>query len=114
MLAVYIHELPDWPNFQWDYNALVVKLANVRFKQGKLIGEMKSIGFSLQLEAVVQTITQDVVKSSEIEGQILNPDHVRSSVAQHMGVDNGGLPPAGIPMAWLKCFWTQLVTITTN
>jgi Fic family protein len=93
MSPVYIHELPDWPNFQWDYNVLAAKLAKVRFKQGQLLGDMKSMGFSLQLEAVVQTITEDVVKSSEVEGQILNQEQVRSSVAQRMGVDNGGLPP---------------------
>ena len=93
MATTYIHELPDWPKFQWDYNALAIQLANVRFKQGKLIGEMKSIGFSLQEEVVVQTLTQDVVKSSEIEGQILNQDQVRSSVAQRMGVEIGGLAP---------------------
>ncbi|MEN6411733.1 MAG: Fic family protein [Veillonellales bacterium] len=94
MPTVYIHKLPDWPRFHWDYNALAVQLANVRFQQGKLIGEMKSIGFSLQEEAVVQTLTQDVVKSSEIEGQILNQAQVRSSVAQRMGVDIGGLVPS--------------------
>ena len=91
-MRTYIHELPDWPDFRWDSDVLSAKLADVRFKQGKLLGTMQSIGFSLRMEAVIQTITQDVVKSSEIEGEILNPDQVRSSIAQRMGVDEGGLP----------------------
>ena len=67
----HIHELPDWPNFGWD-QSLASVLATVRHQQGRLIGRMEGLGFQLQQEAVLQTLTEDVVKSSEIEGEMLN------------------------------------------
>lgn len=90
----YIHELPEWPNFQWDQTALAEKLAAVRHRQGRLIGRMEGLGFALRNEAVFQTLTQDVLKSSEIEGEILDQDQVRSSLARRLGIDIGGLTPA--------------------
>lgn len=90
----YIHEIADWPNFEWDSEALAEPLAAVRHHQGKLIGRMDALGFTLKSEAVLQTLTQDVLKSSEIEGEILDRDQVRSSIARRLGMDIAGLEPA--------------------
>jgi Fic family protein len=90
----YIHELSNWPKFEWDQKALAERLATVRHRQGRLIGRMEGLGFSLRSEAVLQTLTQDVLKSSEIEGEKLDHDQVRSSIARRLGLDIGGLTPA--------------------
>ncbi|HEV8582263.1 MAG TPA: DUF4172 domain-containing protein, partial [Thermoanaerobaculia bacterium] len=66
---MYIHDLKDWPRFRWDTDRLAEPLASVRHRQGRLIGRMESLGFKLQQEAVLQTLTADVLKSSEIEGE---------------------------------------------
>lgn len=92
-MTVYIHQLPDWPNFYIDYNALAGQLANVRHRQGRLIGRMESLGFSLRNEAFLQTLTLDVLKSSEIEGENLDNKQVRSSIARRLGMDIVGLVP---------------------
>ena len=89
-----IHELPDWPDFQWDQEKLAGPLAALRHRQGRLIGRMETLGFSLRAEATLQTLTLDVLKSSEIEGEILNRDQVRSSIARRLGMDVGALAPA--------------------
>jgi Fic family protein len=93
-MAAYIHQLADWPNFTWDDKALAALLAKVRNRQGRLVGRMEALGFALRSEAVLQTLTQDVVKSSEIEGEILDTDQVRSSIACRLGIDIGALTPA--------------------
>jgi Fic family protein len=90
---MYIHERKNWPEFQWDDAKLAGPLAEVRHLQGRLLGRMQSLGFPLRAEAALQTLTQDVVKTSEIEGQNLDTQLVRSSIARRMGVDIGGLPP---------------------
>ncbi len=90
----YIHQLPDWPEFRWDQIALSGPLAAVRHRQGRLIGRMEGLGFSLQSEATLQTLTEEVIKSSEIEGEILDRDQVRSSIARRLGMDIGALIPA--------------------
>lgn len=90
----YIHELPNWPRFSWDQHALAKQLAAVRHRQGLLLGRMQAIGFPLREEAVLQTLTEDVLKSSEIEGEILDRDQVRSSIVRRLGIDAGALPPA--------------------
>jgi Fic family protein len=90
----YIHELPDWPTFRWDHKVLTALLAAVRHRQGRLIGRMEGLGFDLRNEATLQTMTEEVVKSSEIEGEILDRDQVRSSIARRLGMDIGGLVPA--------------------
>jgi Fic family protein len=91
---MYIHELPDWPQFSWDHERIASLLASVRHHQGRLLGRMEGLGFSLQSEALLQTLTQDVVKSSEIEGEILDQEQVRSSIARRLGLDIGALAPA--------------------
>ncbi len=94
MRIMYIHQRYDWPKFTWDADRLETRLGQVRHSQGRLLGRMESLGFSLQDEAVLSTITQDVVKSSQIEGEILNIDQVRSSVARRLGLDIAGLVPS--------------------
>ena len=90
---IYIHELPDWPRFQWDIDRIADALADVRHQQGRLIGHMEALGFNLRQEASLLTLTADVVKSSEIEGEKLNQEQVRSSLARHLGIDIGALKP---------------------
>lgn len=90
----YIHELPDWPEFRWDPKVLAEPLAAVRHRQGRLIGRMEGLGFDLRSEAALQVMTEEVLKSSEIEGEILDRDQVRSSIARRLGLDIGGLVPA--------------------
>jgi Fic family protein len=87
----FIHALPDWPNFRWDQQRLANLVAAVRHEQGRLIGRMEGLGFPLQQEAVLQTLTEDVVKSSEIEGEKLDQSQVRSSIARRLGMDVGGV-----------------------
>jgi Fic family protein len=90
-MATYIHELQDWPLFRWDHQALAAPLAAARHKQGRLIGQMEALGFTVTEEAVLRTLTEDVVKTSEIEGETLDADQVRSSIARRLGMDIGGL-----------------------
>src|SRR5580765_2201977 len=93
-MPVYSHELPDWPKFRWDQPLIADQLAGLRHRQGRLIGRMEALGFPLRNEAQLRTLTQDVLKSSEIEGEILDHDQVRSSIARRLGIDVGGLAPA--------------------
>ncbi len=93
-MANYIHELPNWPNFRWDDGRLATPLAAARHLQGRLLGQMEALGFKVKEEAVLRTLTDDVLKSSEIEGEKLDADQVRSSVARRLGMDIGGLKPA--------------------
>ncbi|MBI3050162.1 MAG: Fic family protein [Acidobacteria bacterium] len=87
----YIHQLPDWPKFRWDQGRLASTLAALRHQQGRLIGRMEALGFPVQQEAVLQTLTEETVKSSEIEGEKLDAAQVRSSIARHLGMDAGGV-----------------------
>ena len=91
---VYIHERPEWPEFEWSSEKLADRPAEVRHKQGRLLGRMESLGFGLKAEASLQTLTEEVVKSSEIEGEILDRNQVRSSIARRLGMDIGALTPA--------------------
>ena len=88
---MFIYQHKNWPRFSWDNELLVSSLSQVRQLQGKIIGKMESLGFDLRKEAVLETMTLDIIKSTEIEGEILNPDQVRSSVAKRLGMDIGGL-----------------------
>src|SRR3978361_757267 len=93
-MPTYIHQLSDWPKFTWDQPSLVNQLAAVRHRQGRLIGRMQALWFSLREEAVLQTLTEDVLKSSEIEGETLDRSEVRSSIARRLGMEAAALPPA--------------------
>ena len=91
---MYIWEKLDWPSLTWDEKALTSLLTEVSRQQGRLLGKMEALGFELRNEAHLRTLTEDVVKSSEIEGEILDREQVRSSVARRLGIDAGGLVPA--------------------
>jgi Fic family protein len=93
-MARYIHELADWPKFAWNHERLAGLLASVRHRQGRLLGRMEALGFPLKSEATLQTLTLDVLKSSEIEGELLDRIQVRSSIARKLGLDIGALAPA--------------------
>src|SRR6266404_3439889 len=91
---MYIHELKRWPQVRWDTIRLAEPLAAVRHRQGRLVGRMESLDFNLRREAILQTLTADVLKSSEIEGEKLDVDQVRSSIARRLGMDIGALKAA--------------------
>lgn len=93
-MTAYIHELPGWPHFQWDEKRLAVKVAAVRYRQGRMLGALERLGIKLREEAILRTLTEEVVKSSEIEGEILDREQVRSSLARRLGIDVGALKPA--------------------
>jgi len=91
---VYLWQQKDWPNVTWDEKKLATMLAKVSRKQGRLLGRMEALGFELRKEAHLGILTEDIVKSSSIEGENLDPDQVRSSIARRLGMDIGGLIPA--------------------
>ncbi len=91
---MYIHQFPGWPRFKWSRERLAERLAAVRHRQGRLIGRMEALRFNLRQEAALETLSADVLKSSEIEGEKLNADQVRSSIARRLGMDIGALTPA--------------------
>jgi len=92
VIMTYIHQRPGWPKLTWDTEALAGALAAVRHKQGRHLGRMESLGFDLRAEASLTALTDEVVKSSAIEGEHLNPEEVRSSIARRLGLDLAGLP----------------------
>jgi Fic family protein len=93
-MSSYIHQQKDWTNFIWDNATLLPMLGHARHLQGKLAGRMLSLGFDLKQEANLETLTLDVIKSSEIEGEFLQPEQVRLSIARHLGMDILGLIPS--------------------
>ncbi len=90
----YLYHLPDWPAFRWREEEVVTLLAAVRHRQGRMVGRMEGLGFDLRNEAVLATLTDDVLKSSEIEGEHLDKAQVRSSIARRLGMEIGGLVPS--------------------
>ncbi len=92
-MPTYIHQLADWPALRWSSEKLEERLGAVRHRQGRLLARMERLGFQLRAEAVLHTLTEDVVKSSEIEGEVLDKDQVRSSIARRLGMDIGALTP---------------------
>jgi Fic family protein len=93
-MAKYIYEYKNWTDFSWQDKAVNVVFGEVRLKQGKIIGQMNALGFSAKEEATLTALTLDVVKSSEIEGEFLNYDQVRSSIARRLGINTAGLVPS--------------------
>ncbi len=91
---MYIHERRDWSRFEWSLERLAELLASVRHRQGRLTGHMETLGFNLRQEAVLETLTADVLKTSDIEGEKLNARQVRSSMARRLGIDTGALTTA--------------------
>ena len=87
----YIHQSKVWPKFIWNTEAISLLLGSVRNRQGRLLGRMGELGFDLRREAILKTLTEEIVKSSEIEGEILDHAKVRSSIARKLGINVGGL-----------------------
>ena len=86
----FIHQSDNWPNFSWKLEEFINLLSEVRNLQGRIMGRMESLGFDLRNEATLETLTLDVLKSTEIEGEYLNPDQVRSSIARRLGLEIAG------------------------
>src|SRR5258708_5943700 len=91
---MFIHELSDWPKFNWSQERIAEPLAAISRQQGRLLGHMQALGFNLRQEATLQVLTEDVLKTSEIEGERLDAEEVRSSIARRLGIDIGPLKPA--------------------
>jgi Fic family protein len=91
---VYIYQQIGWPEFRWDNERVFAMLAEVRHRQGRWIGRMESMGFSLRNQAELSTLTEDVLKTSEIEGERLQTEQVRSSIARRMGLEIAAAMPA--------------------
>ncbi len=92
MRAIYIWQQPDWAEFRWDNDTLMTLLAEVRNLEGRVMGLMEGAGFCVQNAASLNVMVEDVLRSSEIEGELLNADRVRSSIARHLGIETEGLP----------------------
>lgn len=90
-MSGFIYQRPEWPTHKWDAQALLPLLGEVRHAQGNLVGKMQALGFNLRNETFLETLSQDVIKSSEIEGVILENEQVRSSIARKLGMDVPGL-----------------------
>lgn len=93
-MGKYIYEYKNWTDFQWQDRAINEVFGEVRLMQGKIIGQMNALGFTAKAEATLTALTLDVVKSSEIEGELLNFDQVRSSIARRLGINTEGLVPS--------------------
>ncbi len=91
-MSEYIHQNTNWPHFKWDNNEIINLLSEARNLQGRLFGKMETLGFELRGKALVETLTLDVLKSAEIEGELFHPEQVRSSVAHKLGLDYMGIP----------------------
>ena len=90
-MAKYIYQYESWPNFTWSEQKVQNLLGRWRHLQGKIYGQISTLGFTVKEETILSTLTLDVVKSSEIEGEILNPEHVRSSIAKKLGIEYVGV-----------------------
>ena len=93
--TTHIHEQPDWPSLRWS-PSVANTLAAVRYRQGRLLGSMATLGFDLQQEATVKSLTDDVVSTSAIEGEVLDPEEVRSSVARRLGTETANRPTPAV------------------
>ena len=94
-MVKYIYQYPGWPEFVWDEKEIQFHLGRVRYLQGKIFGQVSTLGFALKKETILTTLTLDVVKSSEIEGEFLNYEQVRSSIARRLGLEYAGMVYAG-------------------
>ncbi|WP_159468066.1 Fic family protein [Dyadobacter sp. 3J3] len=93
-MSLYIHQRKNWPQFSWDEAELSTVLGEVRYFQGKITGRMEAFGLSSKSETILKTLTEDVLKSSEIEGEVLGREEVRSSIARRLGIEIAGLVPS--------------------
>ncbi len=90
-MARYIYQYDQWPDFTWNDKEINIILGKVRHLQGKILGQMGALGFSIKKEAILSTLTLDVLKSSEIEGELLHYEQVRSSIARKLGIEYAGM-----------------------
>lgn len=90
-MTKYIHKLRDWPSFTWDSKSLAPLLSDVRLRQGLLVGKMREYGIASRWTATLRVLTEETIKSNAIEGVVLDPENVRSSLARRLGLDAGGL-----------------------
>ena len=90
--VTYIHEHPNWTEWQWSDKKLLPLVSRVRILQGRLLGKLLTLGFDLNVEAQLDAVTLEIIKTSEIEGETLNDEQVRSSVARHLGLDSASMP----------------------
>lgn len=90
---MYIHELRNWPDFYWDRIKIDPLISECHLEQGKLAGLIQTLGLPLRSESILRTFTEDVLKTSEIEGEKLDKDQVRSSVARRLGLDIESMIP---------------------
>ena len=90
---MYIHQQKNWPQFTWDAELITKILGSVRHRQGQILGQMQALGFRIQEETMLKALTMDVMKSSEIEGELLNPEQIRSSIARRLGIEIAGALP---------------------
>ena len=91
MQKTYIHERQDWTDWQWNNDTLLPVLSRVRLLQGRLLGTLSTLGFEFNVQAQLDAVCMEVIKTSEIEGETLNTAQVRSSVAKHLGIDDVGI-----------------------
>jgi len=91
---MYLHQQKNWPIFTWNEALISPILGAVRHQQGKIVGQMQALGFQIQEETMLNALTLDVLKSNEIEGEFLNPEQVRSSIARRLGIEIAGAIPA--------------------
>jgi len=92
-MGEFIHEHSDWPSFSWDHRQLLAPLSRVRHLEGRLTGKLEESGFRLREEASLETLTLEIIKSSEIENEVLPEEHVRSSIARKLGIEIAGELP---------------------
>lgn len=85
---MYIYEYPNWANFRWNDAKLATLLAQVSFCEGVILGKMQELGFNFKQEAILNNLTEEIIKSNEIEGEILNTEQVRSSIARRLNIHN--------------------------
>ena len=92
---MWIYEYEQWPTFSWRMDSLAPELVDIRYRHGRLLGQLENLGLKLKREATLRTLTRDVMSSSAIEGVFLNPDEVRSSVANRLGIPTAGFVYVG-------------------
>ena len=91
MRRIYIHDDPAWPNMHWQEERIADRLTALKYRQGWLRGRMEALGFELRMDAHLDTLTEEAVRSSAIEGEVLDTEQVRSSVARRLGMEAGGI-----------------------
>lgn len=92
-METFVYDRGDWPSFRLDAARLAERMAGVRYLQGRLLGRMDGLGFSSRSEANLRSLTDEILKSNEIEGEQLDRNRVRSSIARRLGIDIGALAP---------------------